>query len=99
MSRDSTPQYRLESLQIIAESIMTAAYATLALDDTNASTDTEIEEFHAITRLVVFAKESAALLDAHQTVYCLDLALEQIARELRHRADSSSDIVPYFSRP
>lgn len=75
---------------------MPAAYANLALSEINASTDTEIEEFHAITRLIVFAKESASLLDAHQTVYCLELALEQIARELRHRADTSSEIVPYL---
>lgn len=75
---------------------MSAAYATIALNDLNSSTESEIEEFHAITRLIVFAKESAALLDAHQTVYCLDLALEQIATELRHRADSSVDIVSYL---
>jgi galactose-1-phosphate uridylyltransferase len=83
------------SPQIIAEPNMSAANATLALND-DASTESEIEEFHAITRLIVFAKENAALLDAHQTVYCLDLALEQIATELRHRADSSSDIAPYL---
>lgn len=75
---------------------MSAAYATIAFNDLNSSTESEIEEFHAITRLIVFAKESAALLDAHQTVYCLDLALEQIATELRHRADSSVDIVSYL---
>jgi galactose-1-phosphate uridylyltransferase len=75
---------------------MPAAYATIVLNDLDASTESEIEEFHALTRLIVFAKESAALLDAHQTVYCLDLALEQIATELRHRADSSSDIVCYL---
>lgn len=73
---------------------MPAAYATIALN--NLDTASEIEEFHALTRLIVFAKENAALLDAHQTVYCLDLALEQIATELRHRADSSTDIVFYL---
>lgn len=75
---------------------MTAAQATLAVSSLTESTDSEIEEFHAITRLVVFARESAANLDAHQTVYCLDLALEQIATELRHRADSSGDVASYF---
>ncbi len=75
---------------------MPAAYATIALNDINSSTDSEIEEFHAITRLIVFARENAAVLDAQQTVYCLDLALEQIATELRHRADSSADVVPYL---
>lgn len=74
---------------------MSAAYATLALNNPDAS-ENEIQEFHAITRLIVFAKESAALLDAHQTVYCLDLALEQIATELRHRADNTFDIACYF---
>ncbi|WP_426240075.1 hypothetical protein [Pararhizobium sp. DWP1-1-3] len=73
-----------------------SAYATLASNEIDASTENEIEEFHAITRLIVFAKESAALLDAHQTVYCLDLALEQITTELRHRADNSSDIAAYL---
>ena len=75
---------------------MPAACATVALNDVRASTDNEIEEFHAITRLIVFARENAAALDAQQTVYCLDLALEQIAAELRHRADSSADVVPYL---
>lgn len=73
---------------------MPAAYATIALNTLDA--DSEIEEFHALTRLIVFAKENAAQLDAHQTVYCLDLALEQIATELRHRADSSADIIFYL---
>ncbi|MBW9064983.1 hypothetical protein JNB71_16905 [Rhizobium herbae] len=36
------------------------------------------------------------LLEAEQTVYCLDLALEQIAKELRHRADVSHEIASYF---
>ncbi len=75
---------------------MTAAQATLAFCNSETSTESEIEELRAITRLVVFARESAAILDAHQTVYCLDLALEQIATELRHRADNSGDVAGYF---
>lgn len=75
---------------------MTAIHATIPFNDPDASIAGEIEEFHAITRLIVFAKESAALLDADETVYCLNLALEQIAKELRHRADHSSDMISYF---
>ncbi len=77
---------------------MTAAQAS-TVQNLNPSTDTEVEEFHAITRVVIFARESAENLDAHQTVYCLDLALEQIAAELRHRADNSGDISSYFDEP
>lgn len=79
-----------------AEPVMTAALPTLAVCNPTRSTDSEIEELHAIARLVVFARESAANLDAHQTVYCLDLTLEQIATELRHRADNSGDVASYF---
>lgn len=75
---------------------MPAAYATIAVNNLDVSTESEIEEFHALTRRIVFAKENAALLDAHQTVYCLDLALEQITTELRHRDDSSPDIASYL---
>jgi hypothetical protein len=75
---------------------MTAAFATIAFNGRDNSVEGEVEEFHAITRLIVFARESAALLDADQTVYCLNLALEQIATELRHRADNSSEMTPYF---
>lgn len=75
---------------------MTAAFATIQFQGRDNSSEGEIEEFHAITRLIVFARESAAMLDADQTVYCLNLALEQIATELRHRADNSPDMMPYF---
>ncbi len=76
---------------------MTAQQATIPLSELKVSAESEIEEFHAITRLVVFARESAMLLDAERTVYCLNLALEQIAKELRHRADNSSDVLSYFT--
>ncbi|CAN7686741.1 hypothetical protein [Pararhizobium sp. LjRoot238] len=76
---------------------MTAQQATIPFSDLEVLAESEIEEFHAIARLVVFARESAALLDAEQTVYCLNLALEQIARELRHRSDYSSDMTSYFN--
>lgn len=75
---------------------MTVAQATLTFLNPKESVENEIEEFHAITRLIVFARESAAKLAADQTVYCLNLALEQIATELRHRADNSSDIASYL---
>ena len=76
---------------------MTAQQATIPLSELKVSAESEIEEFHAITRLVVFARESAMLLDAEQTVYCLNLALEQIAKELRLRADNSSVVMSYFT--
>jgi len=75
---------------------MTAAFATIPFNGRDDSAEGEIEEFHAIARLIVFARQSATLLEADQTVYCLNLALEQIETELRHRADISSDMAPYF---
>jgi hypothetical protein len=76
------------------ETEMTVAQAIIGFSP-KGSVESEIEDFHAITRLLVSARESATKLAADQTVYCLNLALEQIARELRHRADNST----YFSEP
>ncbi|MBW9064732.1 hypothetical protein JNB71_15560 [Rhizobium herbae] len=75
---------------------MTTHQTTIPFSELKVSAEAQIEEFHAIARLVVFARESAVLLEAEQTVYCLDLALEQIAKELRHRADVSHEIASYF---
>jgi hypothetical protein len=71
---------------------MTVVQATLAFSNLKGSVGKEIEEFHVLARLIVFARESATNLAAEPTVYCLDLALAQIATELHHRADNSSDI-------
>ncbi|WP_455273610.1 hypothetical protein [Rhizobium herbae] len=75
---------------------MTVAQSTIAFSNPKGSVESEIEEFHAIARLIVFARENAANLASDQTVYCLNLALEQIAAELRHRADNSADIQSYL---
>jgi hypothetical protein len=48
---------------------------------------------------VIFARESVANLDAHQTVDSLDLEIKQVATELRHRVHSSGDIASYFKDP
>jgi hypothetical protein len=48
--------------------------------------ETELEELQAITRMVFFARASAASIQSEEVVYCLDLALQQLAKEVKQRA-------------
>ncbi|SIR31570.1 hypothetical protein SAMN05880582_11010 [Rhizobium sp. RU20A] len=52
----------------------------------SATIDPETEELQALTRLVFFARATAAPICSEEVVYCLDLALQQLAKDMRERA-------------
>ncbi len=61
--------------------------------------ETDAEELQAITRLVFFARASAASACSEQVVYCLDLALQQLAKEIRERASHWPELSQFVEPP
>ncbi len=63
------------------------------------SGDTETEELQAITRLVFFARASAAAIQSEEVVYCLDLALQHLAKDIRERTTHWPEMAHFIDTP